>query len=148
MRLSILSNLNLVHDRAYIVYFDDTPYYGIGYVDTEIGESGIVFYKDASSTSDDNFVGHILAEGDSQTVTTKSGYLNPNQTYTLKIALAEDLVEKIDPIYLPNGLGGLPPVTAADNGKIIEVVDGEYKLVDIASSSIAAYIQSLLGNAN
>ncbi len=52
--------------------------------------------------------------------------LSTQGEHTIKITLAEDVVKKIDPIYLPESAGGssLPEVTADDNDKVLKVVDG------------------------
>lgn len=69
--------------------------------------------------------------------------------HTVKITLAEDVVKKIDEIYLPESTGGsgLPEVTTDDNDKIIQVVDGAYQVVTLENSVVKTYIDNYIDEA-
>ncbi len=42
---------------------------------------------------------------------------------------------------------GLPDVTTADNGKIMQVVDGAWKVLALADSAVATYIDDYINEA-
>ena len=57
------------------------------------------------------------------------------QKYTSSLTYGS--LKKLDPKYLPDDIGGsgLPPVTEADNGKFLQVVDGAIALVALQDVS-------------
>lgn len=64
----------------------------------------------------------VVEEGEVIVATMSAG------TYSIKLSKNGDTIHKIDEKYLPSG--GLPAVTAADNGKLLGVVEGEWGKVD------------------
>ena len=50
-------------------------------------------------------------------------------------------------IYKIESASKLPAVTEADNGKIVQVVDGKYAVVSVAESSVAEYITQQINTA-
>ena len=43
--------------------------------------------------------------------------------------------------------GGLPEATVADHGKILQVVNGTYRLMEVADSSVAAFLDAYMEEA-
>jgi hypothetical protein len=63
--------------------------------------------------------------------------LFPNEgSHTLSISVVTAIYNKLPAHYLPDNVGGnsLPEVTTNDNGNILRVVDGEWRIVSIVDS--------------
>lgn len=64
----------------------------------------------------------------------------------ITLALSKEDVKQIDPKYIPDEIK-LPTITDADNGKVLEVVDGSWTAVAVADSAVASYIESYIDEA-
>lgn len=109
---TLLDNIYLADGCIYTVYLNDTPYHGVGVVNDEIGESGIEILTSAGGDQ----VGVILADNGVQAVVLPSAQLN--QTINIKVAIAQDVTKKIDPEFLPDGIGGFSSWTEADKDEM------------------------------
>lgn len=72
-----------------------------------------------------------------QTDGTKADYIKNKPT----LLTEENVIEIIGE---HGSASQLPETSEDDNGKIVEIVDGEYVLKDIASSSVGAYVQAVV----
>lgn len=125
--------VEIIEGVTYTVEVDGTVYTAVAAVDND----SIVILLDTESDYMIVSVGRMTA------------LVYPEGEHAVKIALAEDVVKKIDGIYLPDGIsgGGLPEVTTDDNDKIIQVVDGAYQVVALENSAVKTYIDNYINEA-
>ena len=129
-----VDSIELVEGITYTVEFDGTVYTAVA---TSPEENTIYLSLDAEND-------YMIVCANGMTVIVYS-----EGEHTVKITLAEDVVKKIDEIYLPDDLGGsgLPEVTTDDNDKIIQVVDGAYQVVALENSAVKTYIDNYINEA-
>jgi hypothetical protein len=89
------------------------------------GEDDRLFY------SDNNVIFEIIWFNDMYALASTKG------VHTFKITLAEDILQKLDPKYIPK-VDGLPEVTTSDNGKILKVDNGVWTV----SSGMTEQVQA------
>lgn len=112
--MSTINTDNFVIDALYVVSINGVNYDGVG---TSMGGMTGVLINNASG--DDMIAGIVLELGgliyfDSTTFTEGS-------TYDIKVTIAQDAVKTLDPVYLPDGLSGLPESSTSDSGKVLTV---------------------------
>lgn len=107
----VVDEITLENNTPYIVEFDGSSY--------QVTTTSLVTETDASIYYENEGVFFAFfndfISGSTAIVAPTLG------VHTYKITVAEDIVKKIDPVYLPDNLGGLPEVTTADAGKFLRV---------------------------
>ena len=108
---------NIIDGIRYNVLINNISYNGIGAI--ENGSVRVIDIKNENGFNvafiADVYYGFIRLDET----------LFPDGEYTIKVSFAEDYVKKLDPIYLPDDIGGLPTITPdTDEGKFLRVVGG------------------------
>lgn len=108
-----------------------------------------IFSSGEEDTGED-FLVLCVFDGDNTVFCTKE----TDATHTVRVYQAE---YKVKDEYLPESSGGgsgtepsgsgLPAVTTADNGKILQVVNGAWQVLAIADSAVKTYIDDYINSA-
>lgn len=135
--VSVLSNLNvsyMVVDANYTatVTFDDSTSLELSGVCIDgsnmFGEGSKMIDVRLSGGTSVGAVIHYASSGMNILITDPT-YLPNGTPIDIKVVLAESTIAKIDPIYLPDNIGGgsgLPEVDYSYNGQVLTVVNGEW----------------------
>lgn len=113
---------------------------------------GVLYSNIAAENDGTNVCLQATSDGGFFYIITTSGMLvlvSSQGEHTISILTAEEFVQKIDPKYLPelSGGSGLPDVTTDHNNNILQVVNGEWKVLSLAESTIANYIDEYIADA-
>lgn len=141
----IIAPINIGH-HAYNVEFDGVNYELLGVEDSS-GQVELTHVLDDGTTLF-SIIKNLSGDENLCIVAASQG------THTFKITILEDVVQKIDPKYLPDCFGGgsggssLPEVTESDNNKVMTVVNGEWAaqtpasgLPEVATSDVGKFLR-------
>ena len=124
---ALLNSLNgsyIVDGARYLVNLYGVSLEGMAYIEDDVKYIKVDYNGVLLATIACNYMGMYNVIMFNTSHSTYTSLIGQGQ---LIISLFEDIVSKIDPIYLPDGLGGgssLPEVTTNNNGQVMTVVDG------------------------
>ena len=127
---TVVNEITLENNTPYIVEFDGSSY--------QVTTTSLVTETDASIYYENEGVFFAFFN---DFISGSTAIIAPTQgEHTYKITVAEDIVKKIDPVYLPDNLGGLPEVTTADAGKFLRVnTEGKWAVGAILNAEEVAF---------
>lgn len=127
---TVVNEITLENNTPYIVEFDGSSY--------QVTTTSLVTETDASIYYENE--GMFFAFFN-DLISGSTAIIAPTQgEHTYKITVAEDIVKKIDPVYLPDNLGGLPEVTTADAGKFLRVnTEGKWAVGALLNAEEVAF---------
>lgn len=99
-----VDEFEIVNNMTYAIEFDGTVY-------EVVAQNSAIYY-------DNDGVYFAFVNGAFPGAT---ALLSLQGEHMYKVALDEDIIEKIDSIYLPDDIGGVPESTASDAGKVLTV---------------------------